>query len=265
MQIKRWATLSLLCLARIAVPYSATKAHSEQSEDCQGSACLQILDKRVGHRCNSVDSVDVSIQNISKQNLRGYVVFEMTNGKKHFSPTGLMHPGDKQALDGPQYDCHSTGEVFTLANTGADPKYPPQDSPTEEQSIRTIEFGASNSAPAPSTLPNHHEESSLVQLNSGKLGQATDAPDGVATLPIPEYVYYTLDATACPAEMHNGQLTKRFALYIETGSARLTVKDHRFVQESDNLTSRPAGCIYPDQIKPSFHFKTKSAVLGDKG
>ena len=262
--MKRWATLSVLCLASITVPYSATKAQPPQSEKCQGNDCLQILEKRVGHRCGSPDSLDVSIQNVSDENLRGYVVFEMTNGKKHFSATGLMHPGQKQGLDGAQYDCHSTGKVSVLANIGADPKYPPQDASTEEQPTRTIEFGSSNSGPdLRRTFP--QQPGSLVPLTSGRLGQATNASDGEVTLPIPEYIYYTSDATICPTEIRNGQLNTRFALYVETGSARMRVRNHHFVQESDNLTSRFSGCIYQDQVKPNFHFQTKSAAIGDRG
>lgn len=270
MQKKGAAVLALMFAAIVIVPYLATRAQSPQSEKCQGNDCLRILEKRVGHRCGSPDSLDVSIQNVSSENLRGYVVFETPNGKKGYSPTGLMRPGEKQGLDGPQYTCHSTGTVFVLANIGADPTYPPKlaSAPNSgESQLAPSEFGPNNSAHNPRDLPNDNLVSPVVSSWKNRVGRPTNSSDGVFTLPVPEYDYYTSDATWCPQVMVNGKMTQRFALYREAGSLQITVKGHIVVRESDNVKSQFAGCMFPEQVQgnPKYHFHERAAVIGNRG
>src|ERR1700722_3050952 len=90
---------------------------------CQGSACLNIYNVRVGTRCNTSDSIEADFSNDSNSlYLRGYVVFNTPKGKFYVT-TNLMKPGQK--ISGPAYVCHGSGTPIGIANTGSDPNHLP--------------------------------------------------------------------------------------------------------------------------------------------
>ena len=80
MRIRRIAPLILAFSVGAVLVYLRTGAHSQPAEQCQGNNCLQILERRTGSRCGKSDSLDVAIQNVSSENLRGGVVFGTPSG-----------------------------------------------------------------------------------------------------------------------------------------------------------------------------------------
>ena len=120
---KRYFTGAITSLVWAIAIFPAASPRASAA-DCSGSDCLVILDIRHGTRCGNRASVEVDIRNDSDQFLRGYVVFTLPTGRKQYSPTGLMRPGETSK--GSQYVCVGTGEVGKVANTGSSPTYPPQ-------------------------------------------------------------------------------------------------------------------------------------------
>jgi hypothetical protein len=244
------------------------RAHAEESDKCQGNECLQVLSKRIGTRCNTTDSLDVVIQNVSDKNLRGWVVFELPGGKKGYSPTGLMHPGEKQ--DGPQFTCHSNGEVSVLANIGDNPQYPPktdQNPSSGDSQLGASEFGSGSTTQNGNDVSNDNPVSPTVQAWKRSVGTTTAMNDGLYTVPVPEYDYYSFDATLCSAVTQYGKVTARYALFSEMGSVQFTVKNHVIVSEINSVQSHFTGCVFPEQVQGNskYHFHTTPAVIGNRG
>lgn len=109
---------------------TAVSAPPTSDPNCQGSACLNIYNVRVGTRCGASNSIEADFSNDSgSQYLRGYVVFDAPNGKS-YNATGLLKPGQKmEGVIGPAYVCHGSGTPTGIANTGLDPdhlSYPPK-------------------------------------------------------------------------------------------------------------------------------------------
>jgi hypothetical protein len=268
MHMKCLSVLVVACMAGLGNAQLATRAQPAQAEKCQGSECLHITAKRTGTRCGSGDSIEVAIQNVSSENLRGYVVFGTPGGKSSYSPTGLMRPGEVQPLGGPQYVCHGSGEVSVLANTGADPKYPPK-SPAiparGEQQVGASEINLEAGGRDPGTPVSGDPDNPWLQ--KFKVGQGSDSADGVYEIPAPEYDFYTADTAQCPAQVVDGKLTERFALFKETASLQITVRNHKIERYKQDVRTHFAGCLYPEQVRgnPTFHFKTKPAAIGERG
>lgn len=98
-------------------------AGASQAVECQGSSCLRVTAVRRGTRCGKPSSIEFDVQNISSENLRGYVVVDTTAGKR-YEPTGLLAPG--REMRGVIFTCDATGGYSVVANVGADPRYPPR-------------------------------------------------------------------------------------------------------------------------------------------
>ena len=79
-----------------------------------------IIHERRGTRCGNPDSVEIDLRNDSRKNLRGYALFERSDGRKEKVATGLVYPGGTTNL----YICDGTGEYSIRVNFGTDPSYP---------------------------------------------------------------------------------------------------------------------------------------------